>query len=368
MASSAISIIVLILVASIAILLVAWTWTHNNNNGTGDNREKFADNEQDLTLYYSDETLALVSDTFMKTLNRPPRQSEWDYFSGEIESGQLTAEDLVILLRMTEIQPIGRINGDPMMITDIGNNTLYPLASNPTARPPPPAYKTTKEHGSYLKRQCLPDNVNLNNTNNHVFLNTTTSRSPGEALIDLIKRIFEGFFGYYPDNDIINNIVKTYNALKDRGGASSKQVADDIRTIINDMYSVDKNDGIELDEAQDEDEDGAIAVYRNDRDDLYEGLAEVQFTDDGKCVGTNSSRTTPGQTKESRLFTSRDMVLSKGFEWSVPHKHTPICVTDNACQVCPRRDQTALLGTLLTDARLTKVGSILPRFLYKEKP
>lgn len=54
-----------------------------------------------------------------------------------------------------------------------------------------------------------------------------------------------------------------------------------------------------------------------------------------------------------------DMVLFPEFKWEVPIRHPPVCVGGNS-EVHPLADQTSLIGTLLTDAKDTKVGNILP--------
>lgn len=56
-----------------------------------------------------------------------------------------------------------------------------------------------------------------------------------------------------------------------------------------------------------------------------------------------------------------NMVLYPEFKWSVPQKHPPVC-TGSTNSVNPMVDQTALIGTLLPDAKDTQVGSILPVF------
>lgn len=60
-----------------------------------------------------------------------------------------------------------------------------------------------------------------------------------------------------------------------------------------------------------------------------------------------------------------DLVLLPNQEWSVPQKHPPVC-TSKKCNIKPMIDQTALIGTLLDDADDTQVGSIMPKFVYKE--
>lgn len=58
------------------------------------------------------------------------------------------------------------------------------------------------------------------------------------------------------------------------------------------------------------------------------------------------------------LGLDEDMVLDPALRWSVPQKHPPVCVgTTDKYQ--PRIEQTALIGTLLEDAKDTKVGSMV---------
>jgi hypothetical protein len=62
------------------------------------------------------------------------------------------------------------------------------------------------------------------------------------------------------------------------------------------------------------------------------------------------------------------MVLDPAHKWSVPQKIPPPCIVgkkDKAI-VYPSTEQSALIGTLLKDAMDTKVGSIMPKFEYKE--
>lgn len=60
-----------------------------------------------------------------------------------------------------------------------------------------------------------------------------------------------------------------------------------------------------------------------------------------------------------------DMVLVPGQEWSIPQKHPPVCYGSKG-NYNPLVDQTALIGTLLSESKDTKIGSIMPKFTYKE--
>lgn len=60
-----------------------------------------------------------------------------------------------------------------------------------------------------------------------------------------------------------------------------------------------------------------------------------------------------------------DMVLVPGQEWTIPQKHPPVCYGSKG-NYNPRIEQTALIGTLIGDAKDTEIGSIMPKFSYKE--
>jgi hypothetical protein len=60
-----------------------------------------------------------------------------------------------------------------------------------------------------------------------------------------------------------------------------------------------------------------------------------------------------------------DMVLVPGQEWTIPQKHPPVCYGSKG-NYNPQIEQTALIGTLLGDAKDTEIGSIMPKFTYKE--
>ncbi|MEW5315017.1 MAG: hypothetical protein WDW38_006474 [Sanguina aurantia] len=66
-------------------------------------------------------------------------------------------------------------------------------------------------------------------------------------------------------------------------------------------------------------------------------------------------------------FTSNDLVLDPTQSWRVPQPRPPVCVVSElrASKLCPSRDQSSLIGTLLTDAAHTSVGSIMPKFEFR---
>ena len=54
--------------------------------------------------------------------------------------------------------------------------------------------------------------------------------------------------------------------------------------------------------------------------------------------------------------------------WNVPRAPPPVCkMGSKKCTIVPMEAQDTLLGTLIEDAKDTKIGSIMPTFNYKEK-
>jgi len=61
-----------------------------------------------------------------------------------------------------------------------------------------------------------------------------------------------------------------------------------------------------------------------------------------------------------------NLVLRPEMRWEVPMRRPPVCYATEHIDYRPSVEQTALLGTLLDDAQRTTVGSIMPKFEYKQ--
>ena len=59
------------------------------------------------------------------------------------------------------------------------------------------------------------------------------------------------------------------------------------------------------------------------------------------------------------------MVLRQDQKWTIPQKRPPIC-TSQKCDTLPLYEQSSLIGTILNDANNTEIGSIMPKFSFKE--
>jgi len=64
---------------------------------------------------------------------------------------------------------------------------------------------------------------------------------------------------------------------------------------------------------------------------------------------------------------SDNMVLLPDQKWNVPQQRPEVCRMSGEFSYKPSTEQTALIGTLLDEAKFTQVGTILPEFEFKEK-
>lgn len=104
---------------------------------------------------------------------------------------------------------------------------------------------------------------------------------------------------------------------------------------------------------------------KNSVDDQYRSNKEDELA---RTVNDRNKEDMKMQCNKSASSTKHDkgdMVLLPGQEWSIPQKHTPSCYGNNL-SYNPLIEQTSLIGTLLTDAKDTEIGSIMPKFSYKE--
>lgn len=71
--------------------------------------------------------------------------------------------------------------------------------------------------------------------------------------------------------------------------------------------------------------------------------------------------------KKTKHYLNADdnMVLRPEMSWQVPMRRSPVCYATDQVGYNPSVEQSALIGTLLPDAEKTSVGSIMPKFEYR---
>lgn len=117
-----------------------------------------------------------------------------------------------------------------------------------------------------------------------------------------------------------------------------------------------------------DDVDDRTCSRRETKDAFYDNLKKIQKTTDYMYdykLDRDVSKIQGRTNCKKYLNAYDDMVLFPEYKWSVPEKRQPVCYFEQS-RVNPSLDQTALIGTLLEEADNTKVGSIMPKFEYKE--
>jgi hypothetical protein len=105
---------------------------------------------------------------------------------------------------------------------------------------------------------------------------------------------------------------------------------------------------------------------KNKLDDKYRSNRESSLA---QCVHDRNREELKNICERNKSFSQfhdDDMVLIPSQEWTVPQKHTPPCY-GNKSAYNPLVEQTALIGTLLKDSKDTQIGSIMPKFTFKEQ-
>lgn len=112
-------------------------------------------------------------------------------------------------------------------------------------------------------------------------------------------------------------------------------------------------------------QDADCQFNKNQLEDKYRSNRETSMAKTVHDRNREELKNICERNKSFAQYHDEDMVLIPGQEWSVPQKHTPACYgRDSAYN--PMIEQTALIGTLLNDAKDTQIGSIMPKFTYKE--
>lgn len=192
-----------------------------------------------------------------------------------------------------------------------------------------PSDTTTNASSSYTQQANTYESYLGNKPNINLF----TMEKPENANTDVNEErsvnVYDG------KNKTANNVLGNSN---DPGAIETDKVMNNIKT--NARCSFDRSKVLELNNKQ------IYADYVNQRN-------QENCQDD-------SSRTS------KYLNADNNMVLYPEFKWSVPQPRPPVCYSKGA-NYQPLVEQSALIGTLLTDAKQTQLGSILPDYTYKEK-
>lgn len=184
----------------------------------------------------------------------------------------------------------------------------------------------------------------------------------------------------------IINRPTVYNIGSTTKGMNSTDAipGDDIRETTKKILESVKNTRIEIEDLEDDGElvDKSDYVSLDQVENTKQNVrnrcqSAEEFADQNRLANTRHARNlnqvsydcNRNKQKGKMAHDYDDMVLRHDQLWKMPERRPPVCKMDSKkkCSVNPVEVQSALIGTLLNDASDTSVGSILPKFHFKEK-
>ena len=147
---------------------------------------------------------------------------------------------------------------------------------------------------------------------------------------------------------------------------SVKNTRIEIEDIEDDGELVDKSDYVSLDQVENTKQNVRNRCQSAEEFEDQNRLANTRHTRNLNKVSYDCNR---NKQKGKVAHDYDDMVLRHDQLWKMPERRPPVCKMDSKkkCSVNPVEVQSALIGTLLNDASDTSIGSILPKFHFKEK-
>ena len=334
---------------------------------------------KDVALYHE------IIDVYMKTLERLPSPAELDHHYNKVDASRkskskqpYTTTTLRSLLQQTREYHILKSNQTNRVYTELPSNAsdrqvtvkvreIYQrvFGSLPTAhneeyakgmfvkfeldekrleeflrgikRLEASSSSSDKDSNKAVKRPDLWDRAVKQDDRNDLTKPSTLKSSKDPSNIDLRK--------YGNDRDEFYAIMHaTQDAMHDRA----------LKELI--CKSTMQRESCEKQTIQKESHDKTAATR-------FAGSQSSRNADQLRMACARSSSTS--QYTNAQRNQLNHLVLREDQAWSVPQQRPPACYGATS-QVSPLVGQTALIGTLLADASDTKVGSIMPKFIYKE--
>jgi hypothetical protein len=371
----------------------------------------------------------VITNLYQSVYQTPPDKATYNYLRGKFIDFNLDDEKLVIFIKQLKsaetstknnsttqsAQPVTQSTNSTVPQATIDTTSTSPSGINPTPAPPAPATKSLTTSTTTTTTISKPveqnkTNAQINNAVIEKFMNykpdmnsfffekperyidapiktststsTTTSvtTTPGtsQKVSDNTTTNANTATGNNPNSDdsTANGIdtpqgsTITYNAINDPNENKSVNVYDTrcCDALANSMLNKTGYPDSETTERVIQSiKDGAKCGFDKNRLEKVLELNDQQLYADYVNGRNNDLNSSCAPNKSIYTNANNNMVLYPEFKWSVPQKRPPVCYTKgNHYQ--PLIDQTALIGTLLCDAKCTQTGSILPDFKYEEKP
>jgi hypothetical protein len=372
------TIVALVLVSAVAILVVAYTWKNNVFV-----EEKYVDVKKPE---FNRATAALVIDAFKGALGRKPTKSEADFYREEIDAGRMTKEDVIGLLKITTTLMVGRESFDDDVATGDIDTKHVPLATANTLATS--AYATS----AYA---TLPNDKGSRNDKVHTgivstYLQTISRLPTDEELDTYYTAINEGRMDISDLKERLHNV----NEEEEEEFADETEGADD---TVEEEEGEDARGEEFVDDDTIQEEEEEEEFVDDDTIQEEEFVVSETFTDErGNATHRENNRVyltyisifgCPPDEDTLKYLESlddgvRDMhhiirqMHDATYEENVDELYTELASSQwNAkkrpikqqCHVNNKFAQSALIGTPIEDARMTKIGWIMPKFVYYEK-
>jgi hypothetical protein len=162
-------------------------------------------------------------------------------------------------------------------------------------------------------------------------------------------------------------------------GVNTSELVASIKRTADGNDGHDRDDGDDGDDGEEDGDGGDGPDAEEDRAQDYKNRCQTEgeFADQNKLAFRRGKR----NLNELKFACNRHnlandekydfdpMVLRYDQSWQMPYKKPPMCTmtSKQKCDINPVQTQTALIGTLLDDAKDTKVGSIMPDFKFAER-
>ena len=146
---------------------------------------------------------------------------------------------------------------------------------------------------------------------------------------------------------------------------SVKNTKIEIEDIEDDGELVDKSDYLSFDQVENSKQNVRNRCQTAEEFEDQNRLATTRHSRNMNQIAYDCDR---NKNKDKVAHDYDDMVLRHDQLWKMPERRPPLCNMNSKkkCNVNPIEVQSALIGTLLNDASDTSVGSILPKFQFKE--
>lgn len=142
-------------------------------------------------------------------------------------------------------------------------------------------------------------------------------------------------FGDRPNSELLSTLAAKSSQGSSSGSVDSNKLVDTIK------------------------KEGSCSYFKDVKENELQASGQKQLADYIESRNRNHLKNVCERNK-TYMNASDDMVLFPEFKWEVPQRQPPVCVGRTGT-VNPLMDQSSLIGTLLTDAQDTSVGSILPK-------